>query len=68
GLALIDESVELVIIDVNLPDTTGFELIQAIERKCGWGRLPAIINISATFVSGKDKAQGFNTGAQAYLT
>ncbi|NMZ65726.1 response regulator [Pseudomonas oryzihabitans] len=68
GLALIDESVELVIIDVNLPDTTGFELIQAIERKCGWGRLPAIINISATFVSGRDKAQGFNTGAQAYLT
>lgn len=68
GLALIDASVELVIIDVNLPDTTGFELIQAIEHKLGWGRLPAIINISATFVSGLDRAQGFNTGAQAYLT
>ena len=68
GLLLIDDDVELVIIDVNLPDTTGFELIQAIELKRGWGRLPAIINISATFVSGRDKAQGFNTGAQAYLT
>ncbi|WP_295465648.1 hybrid sensor histidine kinase/response regulator [uncultured Pseudomonas sp.] len=68
GLAMIDDDVHLVIIDVNLPDMTGFELIQAIERQRGRGRLPAIINISATFVSGQDKARGFNTGAQAYLT
>lgn len=68
GLALIDDSVELVIIDINLPDMTGFELIQAIEKKRGRHRLPAIINISATFITGRDKAQGLNTGAQAYLT
>ncbi|MEH3021817.1 MAG: response regulator [Pseudomonas oryzihabitans] len=68
GLALIDDDVQLVIIDVNLPDMTGFELIRAIERLRGRGRLPALINISATFVSGQDKARGFNTGAQAYLT
>jgi two-component system, sensor histidine kinase and response regulator len=68
GLELIDDEVELVIIDINLPDMTGFELIQAIEKKRGRGRLPAIINISATFITGKDKALGLNTGAQAYLT
>jgi two-component system sensor histidine kinase/response regulator len=68
GLALMDADIDLVIIDINLPDMTGFDLIQAAEKKLGRGKLPSIINISATFVSGKDKATGLNRGAQAYLT
>jgi signal transduction histidine kinase len=68
GLELINEHTSLVIIDINLPDMTGFELIQAIEKKLVPGKMPAIINISATFISGKDKAMGLNQGAQAYLT
>jgi two-component system sensor histidine kinase/response regulator len=68
GLALLDDSIDLVILDINLPDMTGFELIQYAEAKLGQGRLPAIINISATFITGKDKAMGLNTGARAYLT
>ncbi|MDH0897453.1 MULTISPECIES: response regulator [unclassified Pseudomonas] len=68
GLALMVEGVDLVILDINLPDMTGFELIQRAEQALGPARLPAIINISATFISGKDKATGLNTGARAYLT
>jgi len=68
GLARMVEGVDLVILDINLPDMTGFELIQKAEQTLGPARLPAIINISATFVSGKDKATGLNTGARAYLT
>jgi signal transduction histidine kinase len=68
GLAMIEAGVDLVILDINLPDMTGFELIQQAEEKLGSSRLPAIINISATFISGKDKATGLNTGARAYLT
>ncbi|MFC3607372.1 ATP-binding response regulator [Stutzerimonas tarimensis] len=68
GLEKLDSSVDLVILDINLPDMTGFELIQQAGEKMGAGRLPAIINISATFMSGKDKAMGLNSGAQAYLT
>ena len=68
GLELMTEGVDLVILDINLPDMTGFELIQKAEQRLGPARLPAIINISATFVSGKDKATGLNTGARAYLT
>ncbi|TWI58659.1 K+-sensing histidine kinase KdpD [Pseudomonas duriflava] len=68
GLELIDECTNLVIIDINLPDMNGFDLIQAIEQKLDRKKLPSIINISATFVSGKDKAMGLNQGAQAYLT
>jgi signal transduction histidine kinase len=68
GLQLMIEGVDLVILDINLPDMTGFELIQKAEQNLGPSRLPAIINISATFVSGKDKATGLNTGARAYLT
>ncbi|MFS2124045.1 response regulator [Pseudomonas sp. Pseusp97] len=68
GLELILQGVDVVILDINLPDMTGFELIQKAERRLGPKRLPAIINISATFVSGKDKATGLNVGARAYLT
>jgi two-component system sensor histidine kinase/response regulator len=68
GLELMVEGVDLVILDINLPDMTGFELLQKAEHRLGPSRLPAIINISATFVSGKDKATGLNTGARAYLT
>lgn len=68
GLELINDQTSLVIIDINLPDMSGFELIQAIEKKLDQNKMPAIINISATFVSGKDKAMGLNQGAQAYLT
>ncbi|WP_213880892.1 response regulator [Pseudomonas sp. dw_358] len=68
GLDLLDASVDLVILDINLPDMTGFELIQQAEQRLGHGKLPAIINISATFVTGKDKAMGLNKGARAYLT
>lgn len=68
GLGLLDASIDLVILDINLPDMTGFELIQQAEAKLGHGKLPAVINISATFVTGKDKAMGLNKGARAYLT
>lgn len=68
GLELMLEGVDLVILDINLPDMTGFELIQKAEQHLGPARLPAIINISATFISSKDKATGLNTGARAYLT
>ncbi len=68
GLALMMKGVDLVILDINLPDMTGFELIQTAEKHLGPSRLPAIINISATFVSSSDKAKGINTGARAYLT
>lgn len=68
GLELILQGVDVVILDINLPDMTGFELIQRAEKRLGPKRLPAIINISATFVSGKDKATGLNVGARAYLT
>lgn len=68
GLTLLDESIDLVILDVNLPDMMGFELIRRAEEKLGIEKLPAIINVSATFVSGRDKAQGLNKGARAYLT
>ncbi|TRX76638.1 hybrid sensor histidine kinase/response regulator [Pseudomonas mangiferae] len=68
GLDLIDHDTDLMIVDVNLPDMTGFELVQALESRLGKGNLPPVINISATFVSGKDKAMGLTSGAQAYLT
>ncbi|MBD1550940.1 response regulator [Pseudomonas typographi] len=68
GLARLDAHVDLAILDVNLPDMTGFELVRAAEEKLGSEHMPAIINVSATFISGSDKAMGLNNGARAYLT
>lgn len=68
GLALMVDGVDLVILDINLPDMTGFELIQRAEERLGPAGLPAIINISATFVSSSDRATALNSGARAYLT
>lgn len=68
GLAQLDSTVDLAILDINLPDMNGFELIRAAEEKLGSDNMPAVINISATFISGSDKAMGLNNGARAYLT
>ncbi|MFF7707127.1 response regulator [Pseudomonas sp. NPDC007930] len=68
GLARLDQTVDLAILDINLPDMNGFDLIRAAEEKLGSEHMPAIINISATFITGSDKAMGLNNGARAYLT
>lgn len=58
---------EVAVIDVRLPDMTGFEvceIIKADERTTG---LP-VIHVSASAISVTDRAQGLNRGADAYLT
>lgn len=60
-------SVDLVVLDVNLPDINGFEVCRKIRQLEGGDRIP-IIHLSATFVGDRDKVQGFEGGADGYLT
>jgi CheY-like chemotaxis protein len=66
GLALVG-SAELVLLDVNLPDMTGYEVCKLIKGDPATAALP-VIQISATATQVSDRALGLTQGADAYLT
>ncbi|MCS0634828.1 fused response regulator/phosphatase [Streptomyces sp. LP05-1] len=70
GLELLHEARTLpdaAIVDVRLPDMTGFEVCERIKGDPRTAALP-VIHISASAISVTDRAQGLNRGADAYLT
>ena len=61
------DGVDLVVLDVNLPDISGFEVCKRLRANPDTSRIP-VIHLSATFVKDVDKVQGFQVGADGYLT
>jgi signal transduction histidine kinase len=59
--------VDCVILDVNLPDFSGFEVCRRIRGLEKLTRVP-VIHLSATFVNDVDKVHGLEVGADGYLT
>ncbi len=57
---------EIVLLDVNLPDMTGFEVCRIIKADPGTAAIP-VIQVSATAVEVADRAHGLSQGADAYL-
>ncbi|MGW3288764.1 SpoIIE family protein phosphatase [Streptomyces sp. NPDC001002] len=70
GLAHLDlpegAPVDLAIIDVRLPDMSGFEVSERLKNSPRTAHLP-VIQISAAAVSPDDHAEGLRRGADAYL-
>jgi CheY-like chemotaxis protein len=60
-------SVELVLLDVNLPDMSGYEVCKLIKGDPATAALP-VVQISATATQVSDRALGLTQGADAYLT
>ena len=58
--------VDLVVLDVKLPDMSGFEVCEKIKTDPAYGVLP-VIHVSAHAVDVGDRTQGLNRGADAYL-
>jgi DNA-binding response OmpR family regulator/serine phosphatase RsbU (regulator of sigma subunit) len=58
---------ELVLLDVNLPDMTGFEVCRQIKANPRTASIP-VIQVSATATEVADRAHGLSQGADAYLT
>ncbi|MBD2036028.1 response regulator [Leptolyngbya sp. FACHB-321] len=56
----------LVILDVKLPDLNGFEVCRQIKSNPDSEFLP-VLHLSASFVQSQDKAEGLDSGADAYL-
>jgi CheY-like chemotaxis protein len=58
--------VDLVVLDVKLPDMSGFEVCERIKTDPVYGVLP-VIHVSAHAVDVVDRTQGLNRGADSYL-
>ncbi|HEY9748393.1 MAG TPA: response regulator [Allocoleopsis sp.] len=61
-----EQSPDLVILDVRLPDLNGFEVCHRLKANPDTAFIP-VLHLSASFVESRDKAQGLDSGADAYL-
>ncbi|SES48690.1 SpoIIE family protein phosphatase [Actinokineospora terrae] len=66
-VALRANEVDLVILDVNLPDMSGFEVCEAIKSDPATASLP-VVHVSASHIEASDRAAGLTRGADAYLS
>ncbi|MBD8753899.1 response regulator [Pseudomonas coleopterorum] len=67
GLALIaSEPLDALILDVNLPDMSGFDIVRLLRAKPATALLP-IIHVSAASIQTGDIITGLEAGADAYL-
>jgi PAS domain S-box-containing protein len=65
--AVREESPNLVLCDVNLPDMSGIDVCRAIKNDALTRSTP-VVQISATFVTPHDQLAGLEGGAEIYLT
>ena len=67
GLALIDSEVlDALILDVNLPDMSGFDIVRILRADARTALLP-VIHVSAASIQTGDIITGLDAGADAYL-
>lgn len=64
--AIAEHQPALVILDVKLPDLSGFEVCRQIKSNPETAFIP-VLHLSASFVQSQDKAEGLDSGADAYL-
>ena len=56
----------LVLLDINLPDMTGYEVCRQIKSASATSGI-LVLHVSATFVKGSDQKRGLEGGADGYL-
>lgn len=61
-----DGTIDLVILDIRLPDIDGFEVCRRIKADPQTAAIP-VLHLTASFISGQDKAHGLDGGADGYL-
>ncbi len=66
ALELLSEEPDLIVLDVNLPDMSGFDVARTIRRRLTQ-RVP-VLQVSATSLDSRSHVVGLEAGADAYLT
>ena len=67
ALALASSEVELVVLDVHLPDLHGFEVARRLKQDPSTAHIP-VLHLSAKLISPQDRITGLEGGADGYLT
>jgi len=67
ALRLVAEKPDLVILDVNLPDMSGYEVCKKIKADPATSSIP-VLHLSASFVESDNRSEGLESGADGYLT
>jgi two-component system, cell cycle sensor histidine kinase and response regulator CckA len=66
ALGLAHHSPDIVVLDVNLPDISGFEVCERL-RQLPPTRDAGVVHLSAVHVDSSDRMHGLDSGADAYL-
>ena len=61
------EKPDLVTLDIHLPDILGFEVCRIIKMTPASSHIP-VLQVSASYVTSKDRVHGLEGGADSYLT
>jgi signal transduction histidine kinase len=67
GLALVSDELDLIILDIRMPEMDGYEVCRRVKADPALQVIP-ILHISATYTGTKDIAYGLEAGADGYLT
>jgi PAS domain S-box-containing protein len=57
---------DAIILDVNLPDMSGYDVCRELKATTATAHIP-VIHVSAAYVRPEDKVEGLDSGADAYL-
>ncbi len=66
GMELMAHRPDLVILDIKLPDISGFELCKQFKSNPKYKQIP-VLQTSATFTTSDHKVEGLDSGADGYL-
>jgi PAS domain S-box-containing protein len=67
ALRLAASQPDLIILDVDLPDLSGFEVCRRIKIHPATSAIP-VLHLSGVFINPEDRSQGLEGGADGYLT
>src|SRR5205807_7905007 len=56
---------DIVIMDIQLPDSSGFQICQELRKR---SKTTILIMMTGRFLSAEEKKQGFELGADEYMT
>ena len=66
AISLAAQEPDLITLDINLPDMSGFQVCQRLKSEPQTSHIP-ILHISSTFVDPESRIRGLKNGADAYL-